>query len=172
MSIFHLKYPRLKHEENSLRGIGEAKRRGKTEIDIDMNPDALRNIYGYHWLYLMLKDGFRDPKRLLDKHTAGDHMSPEEISRLVAGRWPRRYRVSRIEVLMKRCARKRIGARLEPKHPMFTEVEPWLHLADVADDLGCTVRMYALREHAGDPRFGEKCVAAAKKAGIPGKVIY
>lgn len=173
MSIFHVKYPRMKHEENSIRGIREAKAKGFTEIDVDMQPDGQGNIYGCHWGQPMVKDGFRDTakRKRMPKTTPITHMTPAEVGRLVAG-YVKRYRVHRIERLIAECAAVRIGMRAEPKHPMFTKVGPWQHLHQVAKDKGCALQMYALREHAGDPHFGEKCVAAAKTAGVPGKVIH
>lgn len=168
MSIFHLDGGH-KHEENSLRGIRRAKRGGFDEIDIDMMPDVAHNIYGCHWPDPMIRDGFRDVKRQLPRAMHLDQMTPAQVGRLRAG-WFHPYRVLRIEVLIAECAHQGIGIRLEPKHPIFTRDESWQYLAKTADAVGCDVRMYALPDLSG-PEFGARCVAAAKRAGIPGKVI-
>lgn len=168
MSIFHLDGAH-KHEENSLRGIRRAKRQGFTEIDLDMMPDLFGNLYACHWPEPIYSDGFRDPKHLMGEHMKLDRMTPEQVARLRAG-YVFPYRILRMERMLAECARVGIGARLEPKHSVFMADKPWQHLANVAGDVGCEVRMYALPTLAG-PDFGAKCVAAAKRAGIPGGLI-
>jgi hypothetical protein len=170
VSIFHLD-GRHKHQENSDRGIYRAHQARDDEIDLDMMPDRYGNIYGCHWPEPMIHDGFRDTRHVLDPSTRLDQMTPADVGRLVAGWWPLQYRIRRIEHLLGTCAHIGIGARLEPKHPIFLTKTPWEHLAAVGDDLGAQLRMYALPELDGIPDFGVRCVAAAHSAGIPGKVI-
>lgn len=169
MSVFHLKFPRMKHEENSIRGVHEAKRRGDDEIDIDMLMDLLGFIYGCHWPFPMLRDGFRDlilpRRRRMLRRTNIKRMTPRQVGRLVAFSRGRAWRIRRIERLLAECAKVGIGAVLEPKgDPRFDYDKPWQHLAKVVDDLGVHARVYALPEHAA-------ALAPAKRAGFKVKEI-
>lgn len=169
MSVFHLKRPRKKHEENSIRGVHEAKRRGDDEIDIDLLMDLLGFIYGCHWPFPMLRDGFHDlifPRRKrMPARTNIKRMTPEQVGRLVAFTRGRVYRIRRIERLLRECARVGIGAVLEPKgDPRFNQDAPWQHLAKVCDDLGVHARVYALSENSA-------ALAPAKRAGFNVKEI-
>lgn len=165
MSVFHLKFPHMKHEENSLRGIRKAKRLGFTEIDIDMLMDLLGFIYGCHWPFPMLRDGFRDTalRNRMPRRTNIKNMLPRQVRRLLA--MPGFYRIQRIERLLAECARVGIGAVLEPKgDPRFNQDAVWQHLAKVCDDLGVHARVYALPENAA-------ALAPARRAGFKVKEI-
>lgn len=149
MTVFHPKRGEKYHRVNSIRGIRKAKRLGYREIDIDMQITLDGIIVGTHWPRPMMQDGFRDPKKRLAPMRTVASMTWAEVSRLVAGRWPRRYRIQRIERLLAECARQGVGAVLEPKgDPRFRLDATWEHLAKVADDLGADVRVYALKKNA------------------------
>lgn len=166
--IFHVEWPRYKHEENSPRGDREAKRRGKRGTDLDLlitkadphcplpagDPEHVNgacrgHIVNTHWPHLMLRDGFRDPKKALPRHLAVDEMTLPQVLRLVAGRWPRRYRVRRLVAALRHCGRLGLAAVVEPKgDPRFEEQWRWDYIAAVADDTGCAISVRALPENA------------------------
>lgn len=169
MSIFHLD-GNHKHQENSLRGIRRAKRAGDDEIDLDILMDKLGNIYGCHWMLPMVHDGFHDTalRHRMPKNTRLDHMLPGQVRRLVA--LPG-YRILPLETLLRGCARYGIVARLEPKDDnRFEDATTWVGIAKLADAIGAHVRMYALPD-LGHKGSGALKVAAAAKAGIPGRLI-
>ena len=148
-SIFHVKYPRMKHEENSNRGDREAKRRGLRGTDLDMQITADGRIVNTHWARPMIHDRFRDPYHEIKPSTPVSKLTFDEVSRLVAGRRPRRYRIRSIEQALRHCAKLGLVAVLEPKgDPRFRLDWPWQHIAAVAEDVGATVSVRALRENA------------------------
>ena len=53
----------------------------------------------------MIHDGFRDPYGRIQPHKMVRELTWAEVSRLVAGRRPRRYRIRSIEAALKHCAR-------------------------------------------------------------------
>jgi hypothetical protein len=159
-SIFHVAYPVMKHVENSNRGDRQAKRLGKRGTDLDMLITQDGRIVNTHWPHPMLRDGFRDPYGRVDKDTPVHHLTWVEVSRLRAGRWPRRYRIRSIEQALKHCARLGIVAVLEPKgDPRFVKDWPWQHIRAVADDVGATVSVRALPQNAD-------ALPAARRAGF------
>lgn len=146
MSVFHSKRGEKYHTANSIRGIRKAKRRGYSEIDLDMQMTRDGVIVGCHWPRPLLKDAFRDPAKKIPRTRTVASMTWTQVARLRAGRWPRRYRIQRIERLLRECAHQGVGAVLEPKgDPRFEQDWVWEHLAKVADDLGADVRVYALQ---------------------------
>lgn len=167
-SIFHLlarDYP--KHVENSDRGDRMAKRRGKRGTDLDIlvtaadphcpytrHPEHVDRVcHGHvvntHWPRLMLRDGFRDPEHEIPRTTPVHRMTLPQILRLVAGRWPRLYRVRTIERALRHCARLGIVAVLEPKgDPRFDQLWVWEYIAKTAEIVGCEVSARALPENA------------------------
>lgn len=167
MSLFHLRAPHMKHEENSIRGIRKAARardwRGRrkyTEIDLDMLITKDNRIVGCHWPRPMVRDGFKDPEGQLAKGRTVASMTLAEVSRLRARTGLFTYRIQTIERLLAECAKRNIGAVLEPKgDPRFDEPWPWEHIAKVADDLGVHVRVYALRAN-------KNALPAARAAGF------
>jgi glycerophosphoryl diester phosphodiesterase len=143
VAIFHLKWPRWKHEENSIRGIRTAARRGYSWIDLDLQMTKDGVIVVTHWARPMRKDRFRDPRSLIDPDTSVRHLTWDQLRRL---RTTDGYRIPRIEAALRACHRYGIGAYLEPKgDPRFGHDEPWQHIAKVADDVGTHVRVRALR---------------------------
>ena len=75
------------------------------------------------------------------------------------------YRIPRIEWALRACYRYGIGAYLEPKgDPRFHGVAPWQHIAQVADDVGAHVRVYALPHN-------REALAPARAVGFETKVI-
>jgi glycerophosphoryl diester phosphodiesterase len=147
--IFHVQWPVFKHVENSLRGIRRAARRGYDAIDIDMQITKDGVVVGTHWARPLRRDGFRDPRRLIRPGTPISELTWTQVSRLRAGRWPRRYRINRIERLLVACERRRVVAVLEPKgDPRFAEPWVWQHIATVAEDIGATVSVRALHENS------------------------
>lgn len=162
MSIFHLKWPHWKHEENSLRGIRHAARAGYGWIDLDMQMTFDGVIVCTHWSRPMLKDRFRDPRRVIQPGTPVSHLTWAQVSRL---RTTDGYRIIRIETALRACHRYGIGAYLEPKgDPRFKRDTPWQYIAKVADDLGTHVRVYALPQN-------REALAPARAAGFQTKVI-
>ncbi len=163
MSVFHVRRGQKYHTENSLRGIRTAKRRGYTEIDLDMLITKDNRIVGCHWRRPLLKDGFRDPKKKLGRNRTVATMTLLEVTRLRAGRWPRTYRIQTIERLLRECARLGIGAVLEPKDDSRFALDwPWEHISKVADDCGAHVRVYG---------FDLKNIQAAQRAGFRAKEL-
>jgi hypothetical protein len=147
--IGHVKAPTPKHVENSNRGDRRAKRHGKRSNDLDMQITQDRRIVNTHWARPMIHDGFRDPHGEIPRGRMVRNMTWAEVSRLVAGRFPRRYKIRSIEQALRHCARVGIVAVLEPKGDRrFTEDWPWRHIAAVAEDVGCTVSVRALPENA------------------------
>lgn len=147
--IGHVEYPTPKHVENSDRGDRRARRQGKDGNDLDLQITKDNRIVNTHWARPMIKDGFRDPRSLIPPHKMVRELTWVQVSRLVAGRWPRRYRIRSIERALYHCARLRIVAVLEPKgDPRFREDWVWQHIAAVAEDVGCTASVRALPENA------------------------
>lgn len=148
-SIFHVKYPRMKHEENSNRGDREAKRRGLRGTDLDMQITSDGRIVNTHWARPMERDGFRDPYGSIRPTTPVSKMTWDEVSRLRAGHRPRRYRIRSIEQALRHCAKLGLVAVLEPKGDRsFTKDWPWEHIYAVAEDVGCAIAIRALPENA------------------------
>lgn len=158
--IFHVAWPILKHVENSASGDRRARRHGYPAIDLDMLITADNRIVNTHWDRPLLKDGFRDRRGLIGRHARIRDLTWVEVSRLVAGRFPRRYRIRSIEAALGHCARLGLVAALEPKDdPRFALDWPWQHIAAVADDFGCTVSVRALPQNAA-------ALAPARRAGF------
>ena len=148
-SIFHVKYPRMKHEENSNRGDREARRRGLRGTDLDMQITADGRIVNTHWARPMIHDRFRDPYHEIKPSTPVSKLTFDEVSRLVAGRRPRRYRIRSIEQALRHCAKLGLVAVLEPKgDPSFAKDWPWEHIYTVAEQVGCALAIRALPENA------------------------
>ena len=147
--IGHVKAPIPKHVENSDSGDRRAKRQGKRSNDLDMQITEDNRIVNTHWSRPMVQDGFRDPYGQIPPGRMVRNMTWAEVSRLVAGRFPRRYRIRSIEHALKHCARLGIVAVVEPKgDKRFAEDWPWQHIAAVAEDVGCTVSVRALPQNA------------------------
>jgi glycerophosphoryl diester phosphodiesterase len=147
----------MKHVENSLRGIRRAARRGYDAIDIDMQITRDGVIVGTHWARPLKRDGFHDPQHKIPRYRPVRRMTWIQVHRLVA---PRKYRIQRIEVLLRACHRRGITAVLEPKgDPRFAHDTVWRYLATVADDLGATVSVRALHENRA-------ALAPARRAGF------
>lgn len=163
MRIYHVASPTPKHVENSVRGIRYAKRHGYDGIDLDLLITRDDVIVGCHWPKPMIHDGFRDPLHRIDRDRPVKDLPWEKVSRLVAGRWPRRYHIDRIERLLKVCADEGIVAVLEPKSDdRFMENEPWVEIRKVADAKGAHIRVRSLR----DSGEGRERIEAAERNGI------
>jgi hypothetical protein len=199
VSIFHLKHPHPKHEENSLRGIRKAARAKKwvrkglrlrrvrryTETDLDQQmtkadphcpvckPGTCKgHMVGTHWPEPMVHDGFRDPLGKLPRHTKVSEMTLPEVQRLEAGPKRHPYRIMTVERELLECARVNIGARLEPKgDKRFEDVEVWRPVKAYADSVGAHVRGYSIR-NLGGKGAGVRRVRSMEAAGIPSKVIH
>lgn len=162
MRIFHLKWPRMKHEENSVRGIRYAARHGYDWIDLDLQMTKDGVVVVTHWARPMRKDRFRDPRSLIHPGTSVRHLTWNQIRRL---RTTDGYRIPRVEAALRACHRYGIGAYLEPKgDPRFHAEAPWQHIAKVADDVGTHVRVRALRAN-------REALPPASRAGFETKVI-
>jgi glycerophosphoryl diester phosphodiesterase len=160
--IFHLKFPRMKHEENSIRGIRNAARLGYGWIDLDLQMTSDGVIVVTHWARPMKRDRFKDPRRLINPGETVRHLTWREVRRL---RTNDGYRIPRIEAALRACARHGIGAYLEPKGDRrFHRALPWQHIAQVAEDCGAHVRVYALPQN-------REALAPARAVGFETKVI-
>jgi len=147
--IGHVESPVPKHVENSNRGDRRAKRQGKRGNDLDMLITEDNVIVNTHWPHPMIHDGFRDPYDRINRDTPVRKLTWAEVSRLRAGRRPRLYRIRTMDEALRDCARLGIVAVLEPKgDPRFKQDWPWQRIARVAEDVGCTVSVRALRENA------------------------
>lgn len=160
--ILHYKSPRMKHEENSIRGIRRAHALGLDGIDIDVLLDADGNPYGNHWPRPMERDGFKDTalRNRMPKDKLFHTMTPRQVRRLLAVTRGRFYRIRRLEVLLAECARLGVVAVLEPKgDKRLARDSFWQYIAKVADRLGATVSVRALPENAA-------ALAPARRAGL------
>lgn len=158
-SVYHVPKGVPYHRGNSIRGIRRAARRGFDKIDLDLLITRDRVIVGCHWPRPLLKDGFRDPMRQVGEFALVHRLPWAVVARLVAG-YVVRYRISRVERLLRECANVGIIALLEPKgDPRFRNDWPWDHIAKVADQVGCHVQVRALPQNAG-------ALPAARRAGF------
>lgn len=82
--IFHLRFPRLKHEENSARGDHEAVDTGCNGTDHDAQKDASGRSCNTHWKDVFLRDRFVDPLNQYGRGDKFDELPPEVVDRLVA----------------------------------------------------------------------------------------
>lgn len=86
---FHLKWPRMKHEENSNRGDLEAIRKGCASSDHDWQKGKPAvgkpaTIWNGHWKDPFSRDGFIDPLAQFGKGDQMDEMPDEAVARLYA----------------------------------------------------------------------------------------
>jgi glycerophosphoryl diester phosphodiesterase len=155
--IFHVEWPRWKHEENSVRGARYASRHGYDAIDLDLQTTADGFIVVTHWARPIRRDRFRDPRHKIGPNRPVSKLDWWQVRRLHT---PDGYRIRTVEHMLRICARLGLVALLEPKgDPRFKRVETWRHIAQVADDVGCTVSVRALPENAG-------ALPAARQAGF------
>lgn len=87
--VFHLKYPRMKHEENSNRGDREAIAKRCYASDHDWQkgkpaPGKVATIWNGHWKDPFSRDGFVDPLGEFGKGDHMDEMPDEAINRIYA----------------------------------------------------------------------------------------
>ena len=151
--IYHVKFPLMKHVENSVRGIRRAARRLFKAIDLDIlitkaDPDCPHHghpehgpgdvcrghLVGCHWQKLLRRDKFRDPQHRIALDAMVRNLTLDQVLRLktVDG-----YRVSPIERLLRVCAMRHLVALLEPKDDKRFELAwPWENIALVGEDLG------------------------------------
>ena len=163
--IFHLKWPRRKHEENSPRGIREAARKGYARIDLDLSITKDGVVVGCHWPRPMIRDGFRDPKKQLKRTRTVASMTWAEVSRL---RTKDGYRIWRVEDLIAVCAEEGVEPLFEPKDDArFEDVAPWHPIKKACDAHGLHPTGYSLRSNGR----GKKRVAAMNAAGIPAHLL-
>lgn len=163
--IFHLLRP-FKHVENSIRGVKRAKRLGYPAVDIDLQITKDGVIVACHDNQPMLH-GFFDPLHRLPRDAKISDLTWAQVSRLRARTGLLLYRIRRIEDVLRACARYGRIAVVEPKaNREFGEYWPWQHIAAVADDLGVTVSVRALRELGG-----VRHIAAARAVGFQAWLI-
>jgi glycerophosphoryl diester phosphodiesterase len=163
--IFHLLRP-YKHVENSRRGARRAKRRHDPAIDWDLQITSDNVIVVCHDNQ-PIKHGFRDPKGKFGREFRISEHTWAEVSRLRARTRGLTYRIQRIEPMLALAHRLGLIAVLEPKNDRrFALAWPWKHIAEVADDVGATVSVRALRE-----LHGVEHVAAARRAGFQAWLI-
>lgn len=94
--VFHLKWPRMKHEENSNRGDLEAISKHCYASDHDWQkakpaPGKRATIWNGHWKDPFSRDGFIDPLGQFGKGDRMDEMPDEAIDRLYAVTKGKRY---------------------------------------------------------------------------------
>ena len=165
--IGHVESPVPKHVENSNRGDRRAKRQGKRGNDLDMLITEDNVIVNTHWPHPMIHDGFRDPYGRIDEDTPVSKLTWAEVSRLRAGRRPRRYRIRTIDEALRHCARIGIAAVPEPKGDKRFDLDwPWERIFAVAQDAGCTISLRAL------PANSAALAAAQRVADSMGEHVY
>lgn len=170
MRIYHLSGSQ-KHRENSLRGIRYAARHGYDAVDLDMLITSDDVIVGTHWDRPIRRE-FRDPQRKIDASRTVRSLTWEQVSRLRAGRWPRRYRIQRIERLLRACARHGIVAYLEPKDDKrFEAAWPWQEIRKAADACGAHVMVRSIEDFGGNEAGVRRVKAAERFGGFQGRVI-
>lgn len=190
MRIYHLKFPRMKHEENSRRGVRAARRwlrRLFGWIDLDElmtkadpdcplkgddehGPDDICRGHRVctHWDYPMIRDRFYDPEGLIDPHTRVRDMTLAEVQRLTTKDG---YRISRTHVLVALCVRLKVGAYLEPKDdPRFEQDWPWQYMARVRKRTGARIRVRSIKNFGGF-KAGYRRVLAARRNGFKARTI-
>lgn len=159
-TVYHVEHPTPKHVENSIRGIKTAARGPWVEIDLDMLITKDGQIVGCHWDRPMLQDGFYDPERKIHPDARVRDLNYSAVRRLVA---PGGYRIQPIETLLHECAKRGVGAVIEPKNdPRFGLDRYWKHLMAVSEDCGAHVRVYG---------FNPTHIAAAKRAGFQARLL-
>lgn len=162
MRIFHLQFPRMKHEENSVRGAVYASRHGYNAIDLDLQMTADGFIIVTHWARPMRKDRFYDPRHRIGPDRPVHKLDWWQVRRL---RTRDGYRIQTVDRMLRVCARLGIVAYLEPKgDPRFGRDETWQHIAQVADDVGAHVKVRALRANRA-------ALGPAGRAGFETSVI-
>lgn len=168
MAIFHLKWPRWKHEENSLRGIAYAASHGYDWIDLDLQITSDGVIVVTHWARPMKRDAFLDPRRRITRNTSVSHLTWKQVQRL---RTTDGYRIVRVERALRACARHGIGAYVEAKaDKRFERDWPWKHMCAVAEDVGCELQARSIRDLGGRDA-GWRRMQAARRNHVPGHVI-
>jgi len=175
--IYHLDWPRWKHEENSIQGIGLAKRLGFTGIDLDLLITKDSVIVVCHWHRPQLKDNFFDPHHRIAVRRAVEQLTWAELQTLRSKDHDHHYRIIRVERALAECARRRIKPVLEPKDDKrFEQDWPWVVIVAYARQLGILNRVYVYSiRNLNTPGAGVRRVAAARKNGIPirhSKVIH
>lgn len=163
MPIFHLKFPRMKHEENSIRGARYADRHGYDKIDWDLQLTKDDVIVVTHWRRPMLQDKFFDPRRRIAPNTPIGRLTWWQVKHLKTHDG---YRIRRIEQMLPVIARLGMVAVLEPKSPKFAAGWIWEHITQVARDCGARIEAYALKSHGG-----VETMRAAASYGIKTRVI-
>lgn len=163
--IFHLLRPH-KHEENSKRGARRAKHHGFPSIDWDEQITRDGVIVICHDNQPMLH-GFFDPLHRLPRDAKISDLTWAQVSRLRARSGLLLYRIQRIETMLAYAARLGLVVVLEPKgNRAFSLDAVWQYTAHVAEDVGATVSVRALRELGGVAH-----VAAARRAGFQAWLI-
>jgi len=161
--IFHLKFPHMKHEENSIRGAVYADEHGFTKIDLDLQMTKDRVIVVTHWRRPMRRDGFASIGRRLDPDTPIGQLTWAQVQML---RTHDGYRIRRVEKMLKVCARRGLIALLEPKTKRFAADWVWEHITSVAEDVGAHIEARALRSHGG-----EETMDAARRHNVKATVM-
>lgn len=163
MPIFHLKWPRMKHEENSIRGARYADRHGYDKIDWDLQLTKDDVIVVTHWRRPMMQDGFFDTRHRLARGTPIGQMTWRQVQGLKTFDG---YRIRRIEQMLPVIARLDMVAVLEPKSPKFAAGWIWEHITETAQRCGARIEAYALKSHGG-----VETMRAAASYGVKTRVI-
>jgi glycerophosphoryl diester phosphodiesterase len=163
MAIFHLRFPRMKHEENSIRGARYADRHGYDKIDWDLQLTRDGVVVVTHWRRPMLRDGFFDTRYRLKRSTPIGEMTWWQVRHLKTHDG---YRIRRIEQMLPVAARLGLVVVLEPKSRAFAAGWIWEHITETAQRCGARIEAYALRSHGG-----EQTMRVAASYGVKTRVI-
>jgi hypothetical protein len=91
--VFHVEFPRKKHEENSNRGDIEAITRHFYGSDHDWQKDANGVTQNTHWKDVFARDGFVDPEGQYGKGDKFHNLPSHVVGRLVAVTKGKRYHI-------------------------------------------------------------------------------
>lgn len=140
--IFHLKWPRMKHEENSNRGDIEAVMKGCGSSDHDWQKSAQGTIYNGHWKDPFARDGFVDPHGQYGKGDHMDEMPDEAIDRLYAVSHGKTYHMRTADEGLRHAARvglKRVWGEAKPGNDWT--VQDFRDRKTAAKDAGIQLRV-------------------------------
>lgn len=167
--IFHLSWPRWKHEENSIQGIALAKRLGFSGIDLDLLITADNVIVVCHWQYPQKLDNMFDPNHRIAVRQAVKDLTWAQLMTLRSKDHNHSYRIIRVERALAECARRGLKPVLEPKADhRFEQDWPWKLIVSQAEQLGMLNRVYVYSlRNLNTPGAGVRRVAAARRNGIP-----
>jgi hypothetical protein len=162
MAIFHLKWPRMKHEENSNRGDREAARRGFDGIDHDWQKDADGVVWNTHWQDVFRRDGFHDPERKVGRGDRFRRLHARAIRRLRAVTRGHTFRIRTADEGIRHAAK--VGLKVvygEAKPGNVWTIEDFAARKRVADAAGIRLVVMTMDNWPG----WQRTLLAARAAG-------